>query len=75
MAGPRLARVVPDLAAGSVSALVTLSYSISYAALIFSGPTLEPFVAAGLHVALIAAAVVALVIAAPELGPVRHWRP
>lgn len=63
MAGPRLARVVPDLAAGSVSALVTLSYSISYAALIFSGPTLEPFVAAGLHVALIAAAVVALVVA------------
>ena len=61
--GPRLARLVPDLAAGSVSALVTLSYSISYAALIFSGPTLEPFVAAGLHVALIAAAVVALAVA------------
>jgi SulP family sulfate permease len=69
MAGPRLARVVPDLAAGSVSALVTLSYSISYAALIFSGPTLEPFVAAGLHVALIAAAVVALVVALLSSAP------
>jgi SulP family sulfate permease len=61
--GPRLAGIVPDLAAGSVSALVTLSYSISYAALIFSGPVLEPFVPAGLHVALIAAAVVALLVA------------
>src|SRR5262245_42198301 len=63
MIGPRAARVIPDLAAGSVSALVTLSYSISYAALIFSGPTLEPYLSAGLHVALIAAAVVALVVA------------
>jgi sulfate permease, SulP family len=59
----RLTRVVPDLAAGTLSALVTLSYSISYAALIFSGPALEPFVSAGLHVALLAAAVVALVVA------------
>ncbi|MGH7334214.1 MAG: SLC26A/SulP transporter family protein [Candidatus Rokuibacteriota bacterium] len=54
---------IPDLAAGSVSALVTLSYSASYAALVFSGPTLEPFLPAGLHVALIAAALVALVLA------------
>jgi sulfate permease, SulP family len=55
-------RLLPDLAGGSVSALVTLSYSISYAALIFSGPTLEPFMPTGLHAALIAAAVVALVV-------------
>ena len=68
-AGHRLAGLVPDLAAGSVSALVTLSYSISYAALIFSGPTLEPFVPAGLHVALIAAAVVALVVALLSSAP------
>jgi SulP family sulfate permease len=63
MVGPRLAGIIPDLAAGSVSALVTLSYSISYAALIFSGPALEPFVSAGLHAALVAAAVVALLVA------------
>lgn len=58
-----MAGFIPDLAAGSVSALVTLSYSISYAALIFSGPTLEPFLPAGLQVALIAAALVAFVLA------------
>src|SRR5262245_32363190 len=63
MVGARAARLIPDLDAGSVSALVTLSYSISYAALIFSGPTLEPYLPAGLHVALIAAAVVAVAVA------------
>ena len=42
---PRLLRFAPDVTAGSVSALVTLSYSVSYAVLIFSGPTLEPFLA------------------------------
>lgn len=68
-AGQRLVGLAPDLAAGSVSALVTLSYSISYAALIFSGPTLEPFVAAGLHAALIAAAVVALAVALLSSAP------
>ncbi len=46
-----------------------MSYSISYAALIFSGPALEPFVPAGLHVALIAAAVVALVVALASSVP------
>jgi SulP family sulfate permease len=58
-----MAGLVPDLAAGSVSALVTLSYSVSYAALIFSEPTLEPFLSAGLHVALLAASLVALLVA------------
>src|SRR5262249_30716227 len=57
------ASLVPDLAAGSVSALVTLSYSASYAVLIFSGPALEPFLPAGLHVALITAALVGFVLA------------
>src|SRR5262245_34799003 len=51
------------MAAGSVAALVTLTYSFSYAALIWSGPTLEPFLASGLHAALIAASVQALVVA------------
>jgi len=58
-----LSRLAPDVTAGSVSALVTLSYSASYAVLIFSGPALEPFLARGFHTALIAAALVALVVA------------
>jgi SulP family sulfate permease len=65
----RLTRAVPDLAAGSVSALVTLSYSISYAAMIFSGGALDPFFPAGLHVALVSAAVVALVVALLSSAP------
>ena len=68
-AGRRLTALGPDLAAGSVCALVTLSYAVSYAALIFSGPALEPFLSAGLHVALIAAAVVALVVALVSSTP------
>src|SRR5215475_4911292 len=67
---PHLARLLPDLAAGTVSALVTLSYSSSYAALIFSGPTLEPFVPYGMRAALMAAAVVALVVALLSSVPV-----
>lgn len=55
--------LVPDLAAGSVSALVTLSFSASYAVLIFSGPALEPFLPSGLHVALITASLVAFMLA------------
>ena len=58
-----MAGLIPDLAAGSVSAFVTLSYSVSYAALVFSGPALGPILPAGLHVALIAAALVAFVVA------------
>jgi SulP family sulfate permease len=59
----RLLRLAPDVTAGSVSALVTLSYSVSYAVLIFSGPTLEPFLARGFRAALVAAALVSLVVA------------
>ena len=58
-----LLRLAPDVTAGSVSALVTLSYSVSYAVLIFSGPTLEPFLARGFRAALVAAALVAFVVA------------
>ena len=65
----RLFRFAPDVTAGSISALVTLSYSISYAVLIFSGPTLEPFLARGFHVALVAAALVALVVALKSSFP------
>jgi len=66
---PRLLRFAPDVTAGSVSALVTLSYSVSYAVLIFSGPTLEPFLARGFRSALVAAALVALVVAMKSSFP------
>src|SRR5215831_7776497 len=65
----RLLRFAPDVTAGSISALVTLSYSISYAVLIFSGPTLEPFLARGFHAALVAAALIALVVALKSSFP------
>ena len=65
----RLLRLAPDVTAGSVSALVTLSYSVSYAVLIFSGPTLEPFLARGFRAALVAAALVALVVAMKSSFP------
>ena len=65
----RLFRFAPDVTAGSISALVTLSYSISYAVLIFSGPTLEPFLARGFHAALVAAALIALVVALKSSFP------
>jgi hypothetical protein len=55
--------ILPDVAAGSLSALVTLSYAISYGVLIFSGPELRPYVGLGVHSALMAAWVVALVVA------------
>jgi SulP family sulfate permease len=66
---PRLLRLAPDVTAGSISALVTLSYSVSYAVLIFSGPTLEPFLARGFRAALVAAALVALVVAVKSSFP------
>ena len=65
----RFLRLAPDVTAGSVSALVTLSYSVSYAVLIFSGPTLEPFLARGFRAALVAAALVALVVAVKSSFP------
>ncbi|HTY79474.1 MAG TPA: SulP family inorganic anion transporter [Candidatus Bathyarchaeia archaeon] len=58
----RLLRFAPDVTAGGVSALVTLSYSVSYAVLIFSNPALGPFLAWGFRAALITAAVAALVV-------------
>jgi len=52
-----------SFSAGSLSAIVTLSYSVSYGALIFSGPVLQPYVPVGLRAALMAAWIVALVVA------------
>lgn len=64
------ASIMPDVAAGSLSALVTLSYAISYGVLIFSGQELRPYVSVGVHAALMAAWVVALVVA---LGSSFHF--
>lgn len=65
--GPRdavgRAPLVPNLVAGVLVALVTLSYSISYAALIFSGTGLEYHQSAGIHMALMTAWLVALAVA------------
>src|SRR5262249_26296099 len=65
----RLLRLAPDVTAGSISALVTLSYSISSAALLFGGPPREPFPPGGSHAALVAAALVALVVALTSSFP------
>jgi SulP family sulfate permease len=66
----RAQSLIQDLAAGSVSAVVTLSYSVSYAVLVFSGPQLEPFLPLGLRSALVSAAIVALVVALASSLPV-----
>src|SRR5262245_9571491 len=55
--------LLPNIVGGSLSALVTLSYSLSYGALVFSGPELQPHVPAGLQAALMAAWIVALIVA------------
>jgi sulfate permease, SulP family len=55
--------LVPNLMAGTLSALVTLSYSISYGVLIYSGTALQPHLAMGIHAALMAAWIVALIVA------------
>ncbi len=57
------ARLAPNIVGGALSALVTLSYSLSYGALVFSGPELQPHVPAGLQAALMAAWVIALIVA------------
>jgi len=55
--------VARDVAAGLVVSLVTLANSVSYGALIFTGP-LEPFIGRGVASALITGATTAIVIAA-----------
>jgi len=66
----RARNLFQDLTAGSVSAVVTLSYSVSYAVLVFNGSQLGPFLPVGLQSALIAAAIVALVVALTSSLPV-----
>jgi sulfate permease, SulP family len=48
--------------AGIISGIVTLTYSVSYAALIFNG-NLSPFYSVGISVALISAALIAFIVA------------
>ncbi|HEY3323698.1 MAG TPA: SulP family inorganic anion transporter [Planctomycetota bacterium] len=55
--------IAATVAAGTLTALVTLSYSLSYGALIFSGTELQPFIPAGLQCALMAAWIVPLLLA------------
>jgi SulP family sulfate permease len=55
-------KIIPNLAAGTLSALVTLSYATSYGAMIFSAD-LRDHLAAGMPVALTGCWVVALIVA------------
>lgn len=55
--------LLPNMGAAFLSALVTLSYSISYGTLIFSHRELEQFVPIGIQVALMSAWIIALVVA------------
>jgi len=58
----RLGYLLPNLLAGGISGLVTLTYSMSYAALIFSGD-LQSLLPLGIGCALIGAATIAVVAA------------
>lgn len=55
-------KILSSLFAGLISGLVTLTYSVSYAALIFSGDMSE-YLSLGVGTALISAAVVAFIVA------------
>ena len=58
----RIKNVLPDLSSGFLTALVTLSYSASYAALMFSG-ALSIYLPAGLFAAMVSCIVVVTVVA------------
>src|SRR5580693_2393552 len=57
-----------DLFAGSIGGVLSVAYSLSYAALIFSGP-LSPWLAYGVSASLVTAAVAASVVAARSSLP------
>lgn len=58
----KLQTFLPDISAGLISGLITLTYSMSYAALIFSGD-LADFVLYGIIISFLSAAIVATVSA------------
>lgn len=60
--GRRLAFSLGDLFGGGVAGLLTITYGLSYAALIFSGP-LSPWLGYGLTATFVSSAVIATVIA------------
>ncbi len=57
-----IGRHVPEIGAGTVGALVTLSYAASYAAMIFAGP-LAVYESAGVSAALVTCGIVSILIA------------
>ncbi len=58
----RLRGVVHDLLAGSICSILTITYCLTYAALIFSGP-LAPWLSYGIAVTFLSAAVASAVVA------------
>ncbi len=58
----RLRGVLHDLLSGSICSILTITYCLSYAALIFSGP-LAPWLSYGIAVSFLSAAVIAAVVA------------
>ncbi|WP_204140219.1 SulP family inorganic anion transporter [Halomicronema sp. CCY15110] len=54
--------LIPNVTAGLITGLLTLTYSVSYAALIFSGD-LSPYLSIGISSALVGAVVLALIVA------------
>jgi SulP family sulfate permease len=54
--------LIPNVTAGLITGLLTLTYSVSYAALIFSGD-LAPYLSIGISSALVGAVVLAFIVA------------
>ncbi len=54
--------LIPNVTAGLITGLLTLTYSVSYAALIFSGD-LSPYLSIGISSALVGAVILALIVA------------
>ena len=60
--GPKLRRALNDVLGGSAASVLTVTFGLSYALLIFAGP-LAPFLSYGVAVTFISSAVIAAVIA------------
>jgi sulfate permease, SulP family len=60
--GPRVVRALSDILGGSAASVLSITFGLSYALLIFAGP-LAPYLAYGVAATFISSAVLALVIA------------
>src|SRR6202011_4949180 len=60
--GPRLRRALNDVLGGSAASVLTITFGLSYALLIFAGP-LAPYLSYGVAATFISSAVIAAVIA------------